>query len=101
MLSGKASGAALWGKLLALFENIRLGMKGFQGSNTLAYLIYLYIMVVKSYIVFAIYDNNFTSIINIYICETFSTFKPLLKALALHSLDTLSHITIKAFMLLF
>jgi hypothetical protein len=33
----KLSGAALWGRLLALPTNIRLGWKGLPGTNTLAY----------------------------------------------------------------
>ncbi len=55
------------------------------------YKIYKYKILIK------VYDNDYTSIINIYLYETFST----LKALALHSLDTLSDIRIKALTLLF
>ncbi len=48
-----------------------------------------------------IYDNDFTLIIDIYFYETFSTLNVIQKALALHSLDTLSNIRLKAFTLLF
>jgi hypothetical protein len=48
-----------------------------------------------------VYDNDFTSIINIYFYETFSTLNLIQEALEFHSLDTLSDIRIKAFMLLF
>ncbi len=48
-----------------------------------------------------VYDNDFTSIIDIYFYETFSTPNPKYKALALHSLDTLSDVWIKVFTLLF
>jgi hypothetical protein len=47
-----------------------------------------------------IIHNNFTLIIDIQFYETFSASN-LFKALALHSLDTLSDIRIKAFTLLF
>ncbi len=56
----------------------------------------------KIFSVFTIlYDDNFTSIIDIYFYETFSTPNPKYKAHMLHSLDTLSDIRIKAFTLLF
>ena len=45
-----------------------------------------------------LYDNDFTSIIDIRFYETFSTSKPFK---GLHFLDTLSDIRIKAYMLLF
>jgi hypothetical protein len=48
-----------------------------------------------------LYKNDFTSIIDIYFHETFSTPNTNQYALALHSLDTLSDIRIKEFMLIF
>ncbi len=48
-----------------------------------------------------LYDNDFTSIIDIYLYETFSTLNSNQLALAFHSLDTLSDIRIKVIMLLF
>ncbi len=48
-----------------------------------------------------VYDNDFTLIIDTYFDETLFTFTPLLKAFALHCLDTLSDVRIKAFTLLF
>jgi hypothetical protein len=43
-----------------------------------------------------LYNNNFTSIIDIYYYETFSTSNLIEKALALHSLYTLSDVRIKS-----
>jgi hypothetical protein len=51
--------------------------------------------------IFVIYDNDYPSIIDIYFLETFSTLNSNIEVLVLHSLDTLSHVRIKAFMLLF
>ncbi len=48
-----------------------------------------------------LYNNNYSSIIDIYFYETFSTSSQNLLALVLSSLDTLSDIRIKAFTLLF
>ncbi len=48
-----------------------------------------------------VYDDDFTLIIDIYFYETFSTLNSNQLVLALHSLDTLSDVRIKAFMLLF
>jgi hypothetical protein len=47
-----------------------------------------------------LYNNDYSSIIDKYFYETLSTLSQNL-ALALHSLDTLSDIRIKAFTLLF
>jgi hypothetical protein len=47
---------------------------------------------------YSVYDNNYSSIIDIYFYETFST---LIRVVALNSLDTRSDVRIKAFMLLF
>ncbi len=49
----------------------------------------------------ALYNNNYSWIINIYFYETFSTLSQNLLALVLNSLDTLSDIRIKAVTLLF
>jgi hypothetical protein len=51
----------------------------------------------KKYIV---YDNNFTSIIDLYFIKH-SLLQTFEKVLALQSLDTLSDVRIKVFMLLF
>ncbi len=48
-----------------------------------------------------VYDNDFTSIIDIYFYGTFLLQTSFKKALMLRSLDTLSDVRIKAFMLLF
>jgi hypothetical protein len=48
-----------------------------------------------------IYDNDFTSINNIYTSMKQSLLQTFEKVFALQSLDTLSDIRIKAFMLLF
>jgi hypothetical protein len=49
----------------------------------------------------ALYNNNYSWIINIYFYETFSTLSQNLLAIVLNSLDTLSDIRIKAVTLLF
>ncbi len=48
-----------------------------------------------------VYDNDYSLIIDIYFYKTFSTLSQNLLALVLNSLDTLSDIRIKGFMLLF
>jgi hypothetical protein len=48
-----------------------------------------------------VYDNDYSLIIDIYFYETFSTLTQKHLVLALHSLDTLSDVRIKAFTLLF
>jgi hypothetical protein len=50
---------------------------------------------------FLVYDNNYSSIIDIYFYETFSISSQDLLALALNSLDTLSDVRKNAFTLFF
>jgi len=47
------SGAPLYGRLLALLANIRLGWKRLPGTNALAYYEKLGLMTVKSFITLA------------------------------------------------
>jgi len=90
-------------------KNKQTDINVFKGHNNFYFLIQSSIQIKAAFTravsrcVFAlqftyIYDNNFTSI---YTFMKHSVLQTLLKALALHSLETLSDIRIKAFTLLF
>ncbi len=51
------SGTPLWGRLLALPTNIKLGLKVLPGTNTVAYNRFSQFMVLKSFITLARIDN--------------------------------------------
>jgi hypothetical protein len=56
-------GSSLYGRLLALTTNIRLGLKGLLGTNTLAYYEHSLIMDAKCFITFG--QGDFICIIKI------------------------------------